>query len=144
MGVTEWGMSDVVGPIAMGSTGGIRNQGPTYSSKTFSQVDNEVMKLVNNAYALGAQLLKDNKQVLDDVAAALLEKEAINAVEFQQILNKYDIKPKAFTEMPKDALEAAGFIDTISAVPEAIPEEVTPAAFQRILHRAGLDETTSI
>jgi len=162
--VTEWGMSDVVGPIAVMSTGGIRSQGPTYSKQTLSKVDKEVLRLVNNAYALGKKLLEDNMPILDDIADALLQNESVDGVSFQAILDKYNVKPKALKDMPMEDLIAAGYIakpigdgnaglpsdvstlvdSTTSTASSPVPEATPPSQFKRILEGAGLDETNSI
>lgn len=120
--VTEWGMSDVVGAIAIDSQGGMMSQGPTYSTETLQNVDDEVMKLVNNAYALGKKLLSEHRPVLDDVAQALLEEEQIDGIQFQKILNKYSIVPKAYSDLSLEDLQAAGYI------PKELPADIAEVA----------------
>lgn len=120
--VTEWGMSDVVGAIAIDSQGGMMSQGPTYSTETLQNVDDEVMKLVNNAYALGKKLLSEHRPVLDDVAQALLEEEQIDGIQFQKILNKYNIVPKAYTDLSLEDLQDAGYI------PKELPADIADVA----------------
>lgn len=157
--VTEWGMSDTVGPVAIESMGGVMSQGPTYSPDTLLDVDDEVMRLVNNAYALGKKLLSEHKPVLDDIADALLDKEQIDGIQFQQILNKYNIVPKAYSDLSLEDLQAAGYIpkdlpQDIKDVaigaglmqPEPTPAEsgITPAQFKHALEVAKIKEDNGI
>lgn len=125
--VTEWGMSRKVGPIAMMTNGGMMSQGPAYAADTLLNVDNEVLRLVNNAYALGRKLMEENREVLDDIAEALMEHEQIDGVEFQKILNKYGIVPRAYSDLSLEDLEAAGYL----------PKEIVDVAKEAISNSNG-------
>jgi cell division protease FtsH len=114
--VTEWGFSESVGPIAMDTKGGFGGQGPKFAPETLTEIDQEVLRIVNNAYALGRKLMAEHREVLDDIAASLLENEQINGIQFQEILNKYNIVPKAYSELSMEDLQAAGYLPSVRSL----------------------------
>lgn len=88
--VTKYGMSDVLGPISLGThdevfLGRDFATQHNYSEKISSIVDDEIIKIVNNAYGRAKEILESCRDKLDKVAAALLEKEKISASEFEAI-----------------------------------------------------------
>lgn len=129
--ITRLGMSDELGPLVFGehqeqvflgrSLGSERNYGEAIAEK----IDNEMHRIVSEAYSDVMQLLTDNIDFLHNMAKALLEEETIDAHAVDN-LYKYGTT-KSPEEMaaaealnhgdPKSALEAAGII-----VPEAIEE----------------------
>jgi cell division protease FtsH len=96
--VTRFGMSDRLGPVALG-----RSQGNTFlgrdimadrdfSEKTASTVDDEVRNLVDQAYRRCKQVLTENRNVLDKLAAMLMERETVDSEELQELLATNDVK----------------------------------------------------
>ncbi len=89
--VTEWGMSEKVGPICYGSEGPVflgrdfeeRN---TYSEATAALIDSEVKSLVDEAYAKARKLLSENRSILDNMARALVERETIYTDEVDMLM----------------------------------------------------------
>ena len=89
--VTRYGMSDKLGPITFGVSqeevflgrdfGSQRN----YSEKVASEIDEEVKRIVITAYDRAEELLKQNMDKLHKTAELLLEKEKIDADEFDAI-----------------------------------------------------------
>lgn len=142
--VTEWGMSKKVGPIAMDTQGGMMSQGPSYATPTLETIDAEVLQLVNNAYALGKKLMEENLPILHDVANSLLENEQIDGIQFQSILNKYNVVPKAYSDLPIEDLKAAGYIpkDFADAVTASKPDAIPAAQFKQILQNSIDGEST--
>mmetsp|Transcript_27024 Transcript_27024/g.41441 ORF Transcript_27024/g.41441 Transcript_27024/m.41441 type:complete len:685 (+) Transcript_27024:198-2252(+) len=98
--VMEWGMSDKIGAVALGSTdesqpfmgkammggGGQSKWGNTVKAV----VDAEIERLVNNAYITAKKILNDNRPLLDHVAKTLVEQEVVSAEEFQMMLVEFD------------------------------------------------------
>lgn len=115
--VKEWGMSNVVGPLALSSPNedapfmgrelGMR-QRKVWGPKMMGLVDGEVERLVNNAYVNAKQILTENKDLLEHLAYTLVEQESVSAEEFQFMLLMFDAKVVPFetlgTERNRDKL----------------------------------------
>jgi cell division protease FtsH len=90
--VTEWGMSDKLGPLRYVSDqeevflGHSVSQSKNMSDETASIVDSEVRKIVEKAYARARQILTDYNDELHKVAKALLEYEMLSGDEIKAIL----------------------------------------------------------
>ena len=100
--ITRFGMSDRLGPVALG-----RQQGNMFlcrdimserdfSEETAAAIDEEVRKLVDTAYIRAKEVLVNNRKVLDEIAQMLIEKETVDAEELQEILGNNDVKMAAF------------------------------------------------
>ncbi len=89
--VTKYGMSDRIGAIMLGSSQDEvflgRDFGHTkeYSEETAAVIDEETKRIVDSGYNRAKQILTDNVDKLHRVAGILLEKEKINAEEFEEI-----------------------------------------------------------
>jgi len=89
--VMEYGMSDELGPISYGADqdevflGRDLGRSRNFSEEVGAKIDVEVRKIIDSAYNKALQLLSDNRHRLDAVAMALLEKEKLEAVEFEEI-----------------------------------------------------------
>lgn len=89
--VTEWGMSDRLGPIAYSSDGPVflgrdfeeRN---TYSEETAGIIDEEVKSIVGKAYTRAKNLLLENRAILDNMARVLVERETIYTPEVDMLM----------------------------------------------------------
>jgi len=99
MMVTRFGMSERVGQVALAQDSGspflgrsMAQQRSQMSGETKALIDQEVSRLVNQAYAKAKGLLLDNRPALDALAKLLVEKETVTAEEFQQILNDTGVK----------------------------------------------------
>lgn len=55
------------------------------ADNTASEIDNEVMQILKDAYEEALQMLRENRDVLDKIAAHLIEKETITGKEFMKI-----------------------------------------------------------
>ncbi len=90
--VTEWGMSDRLGPVRYSQTqdevflGRSVAQSQTLSERTARAVDEEVRALVTAAEAKARQVLTERRDELDCVAAALIEYETLTAAQVARIL----------------------------------------------------------
>jgi cell division protease FtsH len=92
--VTEYGMSSL-GPIFYNghdeeSIWLAKQIGEysTISQETASKVDGEISKIIEGAYKKATEILEQNKNLLEKVAARLLEKETLSQEEFRAVLNE--------------------------------------------------------
>ncbi|MBL8929532.1 MAG: ATP-dependent zinc metalloprotease FtsH [Kineosporiaceae bacterium] len=89
--VTQYGMSERVGAIKLGQSGGEvflgRDMGHQrdYSEEVASIVDEEVRRLIEAAHDEAWHALNDNRQVLDNLVLALFEKETLNKDELAEV-----------------------------------------------------------
>ena len=83
--ITKYGMSETLGPISINT-----EQDPyelqMLGEKFGDAIGAEVKILLDNAYATAQKLIIENREKLDRVANALLEKEVISAEEFQELI----------------------------------------------------------
>ncbi|MEM9906797.1 MAG: ATP-dependent zinc metalloprotease FtsH3, partial [Cyanobacteria bacterium P01_D01_bin.44] len=85
--VTRFGMSERLGPVALGRQQGNPFLGRDiaserdFSEKTAATIDSEVRQLVDQAYTRAKQVLNDNRHVLDQLADMLVEKETVDSDE---------------------------------------------------------------
>ena len=96
--ITKFGMSDKIGPVALGqSQGGMflgRDMSTTrdFSEDTAATIDVEVSELVDTAYKRATKVLSDNRSVLDEMASMLIERETIDTEDIQDLLNRSEVK----------------------------------------------------
>jgi cell division protease FtsH len=104
--VCEWGMSDKLGPLTFGKREGEiflgkdMNQQKDYSEETARQIDSEVRSIVMEAYERAEKLLTDNRDKLDAVSAALLDRETLDSVEFEALMAGEKLPPKPIEPEP--------------------------------------------
>ena len=89
--VTHYGMNDKLGPMTYGTDeeevfvgrdfGRTRN----YSEEVAAAIDSEMRQLIDTAYHRAEKLISDNIDILHRIAETLLEKETIDAKEFERI-----------------------------------------------------------
>ncbi|MBF2034711.1 MAG: ATP-dependent zinc metalloprotease FtsH3 [Leptolyngbyaceae cyanobacterium T60_A2020_046] len=96
--VTRFGMSDSLGPVALGRQQGNMFLGRDiaserdFSEETAARIDEEVRRLVDQAYTRAKQVLVENRAVLDKLAAMLVEKETVDSEELQTLLTTNPVK----------------------------------------------------
>lgn len=99
--VMRFGMSDRLGPVALGRQQGNMFLGREISSErdfseeTAAAIDEEVRVLVDRAYVRAKDVLQQNRQVLDKLAQMLIEKETVDSEELQELLDTNDVKMAA-------------------------------------------------
>ncbi|MEH1836262.1 MAG: ATP-dependent zinc metalloprotease FtsH3 [Nostoc sp.] len=100
--ITRFGMSDRLGPVALGRQQGNMFLGRDimserdFSEETAAAIDEEVRKLVDVAYTRAKEVLVGNRHILDQLAQMLVDKETVDAEELQEILSNNDVKTAAF------------------------------------------------
>lgn len=101
--VTEYGMSTAIGAVRLASddtdpfTRAMGGAGSEHSDRITATVDAEVRALVENAYAEAWEILVANRQVLDTLAARLLEKETVLEAELAEIFSAVAKAPERDT-----------------------------------------------
>ncbi len=96
--VTRFGMSDRLGPVALGRSNGNVFMGRDiasdrdFSNETAAAIDEEVRNYVDQAYGRAKKVLQENRHILDRLAAMLIEKETVEADELQDVLSNNDVK----------------------------------------------------
>jgi len=104
--VCEWGMSDAIGPVAIAKKeenvflGREFSQRHDLSQKTAEIVDSEIHRFITVNYDRGVEILKGKMEVLHAMAAALLERETLERVEIELIMEgkplpAFEIEPKS-------------------------------------------------
>jgi cell division protease FtsH len=118
--VCEWGMSDRLGPVQFGKKeelvflGREISQQKDYSEKTAEAIDEEVHRLISEAYDRAREIIMAHEEELHALARALLDREVLDAEEIALVLSGKPLAPKA--ESAKDGAAASG---TAPARPEA-------------------------
>ncbi len=99
--VTQFGMSDAIGPIAVGDReqeiflGREVVQRREISDSTAKLVDDEVKRILTNAFAEATRILSDRRTALDWLAAALLERETLDRDEVELVVAGKSLPPQA-------------------------------------------------
>ena len=107
--VTQWGMSDNLGPMVYGENEGEVFLGRSItthknvSEATMQQVDGEIRRIINDQYVLARKLIEDNSEKVEAMAKALMEWETIDADQVNDIMEgrpPRPPKPPANTQTP--------------------------------------------
>ena len=137
--VTQYGMSKKFGLIGLETVEGKYLDGRTAlncADNTAADVDSEVMKILKEAYEEALSLLKDNREVMDKIAAFLIERETITGKEFMKIYREAKGLPEPEEEDIKEA-EKTETVEETKTGEETVSEETTASS------ESG-EETTSI
>jgi cell division protease FtsH len=95
--VTEYGMSEL-GPIQLEEPsssiflGRDYNKAQNFSSEIAYRIDEEIRKIIDKQYKVSEKIIKENKDLLDLIANALLEQETLTKEEIDEIVEKYNKK----------------------------------------------------
>ena len=99
--VTQYGMSEKFGLMGLATQENQYLTGRTVlncGEATAAEIDTEVMRMLKEAYAQAKQLLLENREALDHIAAFLIEKETITGKEFMKIFRQVKGLPENETE----------------------------------------------
>ena len=93
--VTRWGMSDVIGPIALVGAGGRPQYGEAtekeYSEAVSTKVDAEVSRIISDGIKSAQIVLTEHKKAFDAIAHKLIEVETLEQEEYEKILTAHGI-----------------------------------------------------
>jgi cell division protease FtsH len=99
--VKLWGMSSVMGPMSYGEEEGevfLGRQVTKHkhiSDETFTKVDSEIRKIIDTNYSLAYKILEDNRDILDAMAAALVEFETIDTNQIDDLMARIPMREPA-------------------------------------------------
>jgi len=138
--VCEWGMSEKMGPLSYGSKEeqvflgrDFANQ-KNFSDQTAKLIDQEVKTLVMGGYNRATELLSKNRDILENLAQALLERETLNGDEVKNIVagknisdpdssgeESQEIQPEVSTEKLKTKTDSEEGLLGGSSMPDPTP-----------------------
>jgi len=122
--VTNWGLSDAVGPVMVGENetevflGRDLGTRRGMSESTAQMVDVEVSRIIGDAYARARAVLEENIDVLHALAAALLERETLTREELEMLSEGKELPPFRLSPPVEP--------------PPVIPEPLPAAAKERV------------
>ena len=153
--ITQYGMSEKFGLIGLESIQNRYLDGRPVSNcgqQTASEIDEEVMKMLKDAYEEAKQLLRDHRVALDKIAAFLIEKETITGKEFMEIFHEVegidpDAPKKENIRIGMNPVEGEGFVMKsadegpvrINHPEEAVTDEA-PAEYEASTEESDSDE----
>src|SRR4051812_39988938 len=111
--VTQFGMSERIGPLAVGDKeqeiflGREFAQRREISERTAQMVDDEVKRLVDEAYARATQIIAENRELLDRIADALLERETIDREDLDRLVKNLPLPPRSLPPADSPAPQAS-------------------------------------
>ncbi len=112
--VTQWGMSDSMGPMVYGEEEGEVFLGRSVathrnvSETTMQRVDSEIRRIIDERYAVARKLLEDNRDKVESMTQALLDYETIDADQIDDIMNGRPVRPPKPTSRPPKASSDGG------------------------------------
>ena len=95
--VTRYGMSEKLGPLALGRNDGQVFLGrdfsnhPDYSDEIAFQIDKEIRRIVDESYDTAEDLLIRNRRLLEKLAADLIEYETVDAAHLRRLIEEYAV-----------------------------------------------------
>jgi cell division protease FtsH len=99
--VKQWGMSDLLGPLAYGEDEGeifLGRQVTKHkhiSEDTFKVIDSEIRKIIDVDYKVAQKILEENKDILIEMTKALMEFETIDKNQIDDLMNRKPIRESA-------------------------------------------------
>lgn len=110
--VCEWGMSEKLGTLSFGEKEGEvflgkeMNHSRNYSESTAEMIDAEVSRIVKEVYERTRQIIRDNADILEQMALELLEHETIDSKDIERIMAGESLSPED-REKKADTVTAA-------------------------------------
>jgi len=131
--VTQFGMSERVGAMAIGDReqevflGREFGHRREVSERTAEMVDNEVKRLLDEAYAKANVILKEHRELLERIAAALLERETVDRDDLDLLAKNQALPPREAPPAPIAAAPAAPKAPAAGPVPSLGTPPAEPA-----------------
>ncbi len=122
--VTEWGMSDALGPVVYGENDGEVFLGRSVtthknvSEATMQKVDAEIRRIIDQQYGVARKIIEDTRDKVEKIAKTLLEWETLDAEQLKDIMDGHEPRP------PKPAAA------TTSVPPKDVPPSAAATAAQ--------------
>jgi cell division protease FtsH len=98
--VTEYGMSDILGPLTLGQKQGEVFLGrdfashPDYSDQVAFEIDSEIRRMIDEAHDEALEILQTHREHLDRIAETLIQRETIEMEELGSILEGLEKRPQ--------------------------------------------------
>jgi len=132
--ICKYGMSDRIGPVSYGDEGGDVFLGrdltarKSYSEKTAQLIDEEVSALLKKLYDEAKALLTENQEVLENVTAALLERETLETSDLETLIAGEELAPLPPPTAEAPAEDPAGGTKSPTSPdrPEDLPDGKLP------------------
>ncbi|EUJ36593.1 hypothetical protein BCAMP_10680 [Brochothrix campestris FSL F6-1037] len=131
--VTEWGMSDKIGPLQFkGSNDNVflgrdMGGGKGFSDQIAFVIDSEVQRIINECYARAKEILTTHQVQLETIAQKLLEIETLNAKEIRSLFDTGEMPvaedDTVVAEAQEVVVEAVGDADVAATVDEQVIEK---------------------
>jgi len=105
--VTEWGMSEKLGPLNFGHhndhvfLGREMGSAPDYGVETGRLIDSEIQQLVKQNYDRARKVLEENKDILEAMSLALIERETIDMADIKLLMERKALPEFVPTIQPK-------------------------------------------
>ena len=103
--VTEFGMSEKLGPLQFGSASGGQvflgrdiNSEQNYSEKIAYEIDTEIQSIIRECYAKAKQIITDKRDQLEAIAQALLKIETLDAKQIRHIYEHGTLPDEDFSD----------------------------------------------
>lgn len=107
--VTEYGMSDKIGPLQFGNSGGqvflgrdMQNEA-NYSDAIAYEIDQEIQSFINQCYARAKDILTENRDKLELIAKTLLDVETLDAAQIKSLFEKGELPDPVVSEQDGSA-----------------------------------------
>jgi cell division protease FtsH len=130
--VCQYGMSDRIGPVALGDDGGDVFLGrdfvqrKEYSEHRARMVDEEISSILGRAYDEAKQMLEENRDLLERICTALLERETLDAEELLALGRGEVLSPLPSPVTPPDPRNDTPSERARDAKPSGIPGDELP------------------
>ena len=118
--VTQYGMSEAFGLMGLESIESRYLDGRPVlncSDATGALIDNEVKNILKGAYDRAVAIIRDNREVLDEIADFLIEQETITGKEFMDIFNRYQETTVETPDETTDEIPVEASVETPVEVP---------------------------
>ncbi|MCM3603629.1 ATP-dependent zinc metalloprotease FtsH [Robertmurraya korlensis] len=118
--VTEFGMSDKLGPLQFGQSSGgqvflgrdLHNE-QNYSDKIAYEIDVEIQTIIKECYAKAKKLLTENRDKLDLIANTLLEVETLDAEQIKHLVEKGTLPDRTSSEEGASTKSTTSVVDDV-------------------------------
>jgi cell division protease FtsH len=141
--VTEFGMSDLLGPQQLGDKNGEVFMGrdfgrtPNYSPEVATQIDLEVRKFIDTAHATAYEIITTHRDVLDRFAKALMEKETLDRKDIDELFQDLPSWTKPADEAKLPELNRDRFTPVPIPVADSELVGARRSALGKIRHKIG-------
>jgi cell division protease FtsH len=136
--VCEWGMSEKLGPLAFGQAEGevflgrqLGSRTKDYSEATAIEIDEEVRRIVSEQYNKAKTILAERREILENMAEALIEYETLDTEDVNVIMNNGKIirekpaprvAPPPRTERKEKEREKKNILEALESLGKPPPE----------------------